>query len=280
MQHDFWQKQTADAPLFPELLWSRPENRRHAGKLLIIGGNRYGFAAAADAFATSQKAGIGTARVLLPDSLQKTVGKVFAAGEYAPSNPSGSFSQKALAEFLALSQWSDGVLLAGDLGRNSETAIVLEKFAQKYSGPLCLTKDAADYFTSAPGHIPQRADTTTVLSFAQLQKLATNAKFIKAFTFDMGLLRLVRTLHEFTRQFPLQIVVKHLATIFVASDGEVSSTQLSNDMEIWRVKAASYAAVWQLQNTGNAFAALTCAIHDLASAPQAMSGTNGAAGRT
>ncbi len=87
-------------PLFPDLLWSRPENKRQAGKLLIVGGNAHGFAAAGEAYADAGEAGIGTARVLLPDSLQKTVGKIFEAGEYAPSTPSGSFSRRALAPLI------------------------------------------------------------------------------------------------------------------------------------------------------------------------------------
>jgi NAD(P)H-hydrate repair Nnr-like enzyme with NAD(P)H-hydrate dehydratase domain len=144
MDRTYWLKQTLRQPLYGELLWSRPENRLHAGKLLIVGGNVAGFAAAAEAYAESGRAGVGTARVLLPDSLQKTVGKVFEAGEYAPSTPSGSFAQRALAELLSMSSWSDGVLLAGDLGRNSETAILLEHYVEKYSGQLTFTKDAAD----------------------------------------------------------------------------------------------------------------------------------------
>src|SRR5471032_3085314 len=106
---DYWHKQAADKPLYPDLLWSRPENRAQAGKLLIVGGNAHGFAAAGEAYAEATKAGVGTARVLLPDSLQKTVGKVFEAGEYAPSTPSGSFAKRALAELLAMAEWADGV---------------------------------------------------------------------------------------------------------------------------------------------------------------------------
>src|SRR4051812_45465462 len=131
---EYWQKQAATEPLFSDLLWSRPENRAHAGKLLIVGGNAQGLAAPAAAYSAATEAGIGTARVLLPDSLQKTVGRVFEAGEYAPSTPSGSFSRNALAELLAMSNWADGVLLAGDFGRNSETAIMLEQLVAKYEG--------------------------------------------------------------------------------------------------------------------------------------------------
>lgn len=264
MAATYWHKQTVAKPLFADLLWSRPENRAHAGKLLIIGGNAHGFAAAATAYAEATKAGIGTARVLLPDSLQKTVGRVFEAGEYVPSTPSGSFSQKALAELLAAAAWSDGVLLAGDLGRNSEAAILLEKFIQKYSGPLTITQDAADYFTKAPTTLLKRAQTTLVVSFAQLQKLAISARFTQAFTYEMDLIRLVESLHIFTLAHQINLITKRGPTIFVATQGSVSTTQLENDEQVWRVKTAAHAAVWHLQNQQRPFEALTTSLIEAA----------------
>lgn len=254
---DYWRKQTTDKPLYPDLLWSRPENKAQAGKLLVVGGNAHGFAAAGEAYAEATKAAIGTARVLLPDSLQKTVGRVFEAGEYAPSTPSGSFSQRALAELLTMGQWSDAVLLAGDLGRNSETAILLEQFISKYSGQLTLTKDAADYFTKMPSALLARRDTLLVLSFAQLQKIAVSVRFAAAFIFDMDFLRLIEALHEFTQQHQTAIIIKHLQTIFVAVNGQVSTTKLPKDPETWRVQTAARAAVWWLQNPAKPFEALT-----------------------
>lgn len=262
MQNKYWHKQGSE-PLFPDLVWSRPENRAHAGKLLIVGGNLYSFAAAANAYQEAGKAGVGTARVLLPDKLQKTVGRVFEAGEYVPSTPSGSFAQNALTELLATSQWADGVLLAGDFGRNSETAILLEKFTEKYSGQLTITHDAADYFIPNPAAVLNRADTLFVISFAQLQKLAVNAKFPTAFTFDMDFLRLVDALHEFTSHHAVFIVTKHLDTLFVAVNGQVSTTKLGKDRPIWRVKTAAHASVWWLQNPSKPFEALTTAVLEI-----------------
>ncbi|HEY5152390.1 MAG TPA: hypothetical protein VII55_00280 [Candidatus Saccharimonadales bacterium] len=257
---DYWHKQTVEQPLYPDLLWSRPENKKQAGKLLIVGGNAHGFAAAGEAYTEAVTAGIGTGRVLLPDSLQKTVGRVFEAGEYAPSTPSGSFSQKALAGLLDMAAWADATLIAGDLGRNSETAILLEKFTSKYPGRLVLTKDAGDYFIGAPGPLLDRADSLLVISFAQLQKLATKARFPVALTFEMDFLRLVDSLHEFSLKHRPAIIVKHLETIFVAAGGRVSTTKLDADIDIWRVKTAAHAAVWWLQNPGQVFEALTTAI--------------------
>jgi hypothetical protein len=257
MERTYWHKQTPDQPLYPDLLWSRPQHRSAAGKLLIVGGNAHGFAAAAEAFAEATKAGIGTARVLLPDSLQKTVGRVFEVGEYAPSTLSGSFNQRALAELLAMSQWADATLLAGDFGHNSETAILLEKFIATYSGQLTLTKDATDYFVLSPKQLLARPDTLLVLSFAQLQKLAANAGFIPALTFNMDFLHLIDALHDFTKQHQASISVKHLETIFMAVNGQVSTTKLAEDLQIWRVTTAARASVWWLQNPTQAFKALT-----------------------
>lgn len=259
MEQSYWQKQT-DKPLFPELEWSRPENKSLAGKLLVIGGNAHGFAAPAEGYAEALQAGIGTARVLLPDSLQKTVGKVFPAGEFAASNPSGGFAKNAIAEVLATSEWADGVLLAGDMGRNSETAIVLESLLEKFSGQVTITKDALDYFTPAPGQLIMRPHTTLVLSFAQLQKLAMSARFPMAFTFEMDLLHLVETLHKFTDSYPINLITKHLNNILVAVNGQVSSTKLDKDVETWRVKTAAHASVWWLQNPTKSFEALTMSV--------------------
>lgn len=258
---DYWLKQASGKPLFPDLLWSRPENRAQAGKLLIIGGNLYGFAAPADAYKEAEKAGVGAAHVLLPDAAKRLVGSVLEAGDFAPSTPSGSFSQNALGELLPHAAWADGVLLAGDFGRNSETAILLEKFISSYRGQLTVTKDAADYFTAAPRALLARPATTLVISFAQLQKLALHAAFPRAFTFSMDLIHLVEALHELTLTYPIQIVVKHLAALIVASGSTVSTTKLATDKEIWRVVTAAQTAVWWLQNPSKPFEALTTAVY-------------------
>jgi hypothetical protein len=260
MDRTYWSKQTVDQPLFPDLEWSRPQTKAGAGKLLIVGGNAHGFVAAATAFNEAEKAGAGSVQMLLPDSLRKLVGKTFMAGEFAASTPSGSFGQNALVEVLTLSQWAEGVLLAGDLGRNSETAILIEKFLTKFQGHVTITQDAVDYVMNVPEQVLGRPATTLVLSFAQLQKLAKKSHYTAAFTFEMYLLRLEDTKHAFTQQHALNIVTKHLDTIFVAVDGEVSSTRLAEDPAVWRVKTAAHAAVWWMQNPTRSFQALTAAV--------------------
>ena len=258
MDHNYWHKQAADKPLFPDLLWSRPEHTAQAGKLGIVGGNAHGFSAAAEAYMQADKAGIGTARVLLPDSLQKTVGRIFEAGEYAPSTPSGSFSQSALAEFLDLSGWAEAVLMAGDFGHNSETAIVLEQFISKYSGQLTLVGDAVDYFMSKPQTLLARPNTLLVVDLTQLQKLAVSDHFPQAFTSTIDFLQLVERLHAFNQQFIANIIVTQLDNLLVSVGGQVSSTKATSDESL--VKIATHASVWWLQNPTKGFEALTSSL--------------------
>lgn len=261
MSRTYWHRQASGKALFPELVWSRPENRQRAGKLLVAGGNAHGFAAVAEAYAEAMRAGIGTARALLPEALRKLVGIIIEQAEFAPSTPvSGSFSQKALDELLDASTWADGVLFAGDLGRNAETAILLEKFLAKSPQAVTLTKDAADYVASTPQPVLARPGTALVLSLAQLQRLAVAAKFGRPVRFGMDLLQLVDWLHDFTAQFAPYIVVKHLDTIFAAVGGQVSTTKLPPSLAPWRVKTAARVSVWWLQNPATPFEALTTAV--------------------
>lgn len=257
----YWYKQ-AEKPLFPDLLWARPEMKSTAGKLLITGGHAQSFAAPAEAYTAAEKAGAGTARVLLPDSLARTVGRLFPAAEFAPSNPSGGFATNALAELLAAAQWADGVLLAGDLGRNSETHAMLENFMSKYTGQVTITKDVADFFCTQPTAIRERANTLFVISFGQLQKLSSNLRTPYAFTSETGLVQLAAQLHAFTTDNPsVSILTKQHDRLIVATGGQVSTTSLSKDMPIWRVSTAAKAATWWLQNPSKTFAALTTSIH-------------------
>lgn len=255
---EYWHKQTADKPLFENILWARPETRHGAGKLLVAGGNIHGFAAAGEAYAAAEKAGAGTIRALLPDALKKTIGSL-GPYEFAPSTPSGGFGRDALNELLLQADWADAVLLAGDMGRNSETSILLESFVQKYTGQLVITKDAADYFLKLPELVANRPETTLVLNLGQLQRLGTALKFETPFLMSMGLLLLVQALHAFTKQYPeLVIVTKELDTTVVAHQGRVSSTKSPGTTEdLWQTQTAAKAAVLWLQNPTRPFESIT-----------------------
>lgn len=257
---EYWQKQVDGKPLFEDILWSRPENRHAAGKLLVVGGNAQGFVAVGEAYAAADKAGAGVIRALMPDALKRMVGPVIGPYEFAPSTPSGSFARQALAELLAESAWADMTLIAGDLGRNSETSALLEQFVQKYPGPLVLSKDAVDYFYLTPEVLASRPDTVVVLSLSQLQKLGVALRFTTPFLLSMGMLLLVQALHELTTKLPLTIITKELDQIVVAREGRISSTKLTTDREIWRVATGARAATYWMQSPARPFEALTTSL--------------------
>lgn len=261
MDHTFWRKQQNNKALFDDLLWSRPENKQQAGKLLVIGGHAQGFTRPASAFAAAERVGAGTVRVILPDSLQKTLGRAFLGAEFGPSTPSGSFASTALGEILPLAEWADAVIVAGDLGRNSETAVLLEKLLTHYQGQLTLTCDAVDYVVATPHPILQRPNSLLVLSFSQLQKLGIAVKYSNAFTFSMDFLRLIDALHEFTKRYKVNIITKHLDNIFISADGEVITTKLRAGREIWRLDTAVSASVWWLQNPSKTLEALATGVY-------------------
>jgi ADP-dependent NAD(P)H-hydrate dehydratase / NAD(P)H-hydrate epimerase len=257
---DYWLKQTIDKPLFPDILWSRPENKVSAGKLLIIGGNAHGFSAVGEAYQTAVKAGAGHIRVLLPEVLRKTVGNFLENCEFAASNINGGFARQALGEVLNNTAWADAVLLAGEFGRNSETAIMLEQFVQKYSGILIVTCDTVDYFFSNPALIINRTNTCVVGSTAQLQKLAISAHSKVAIGVDMDLVNLVENLHIFSRQYNAHFITNHLGTTVVVSNGQVSTSKTGDGEEVWRLTTAAKASVFWLQNPSKVFEALTTAL--------------------
>lgn len=246
MELTFWSKQTNDKPLFPGILWSRPETKTGSGKLAVIGGNAHGFGAPGIAWNTANEAGAGNVKVLLPDSIKKTVRYVLPYADFAPSNPSGSFSKKALSEFLSIANWSDATILAGDFGRNSETAILLEEFVTKHTGLLSITQDAADYFKQTPRLIFDRENTLIVISLAQLQKMFINYPLITPITYSMSELQLAEALHDLTSKIKACIVVKLNDTLFISYQGRVVSNEHLD--KPWRVKFSSRATVFWMQN--------------------------------
>lgn len=259
MTTPYWHKQS-DQPLFKDLIWDKPDNKLYAGKLLIIGGNKFNFSIPAKAFQYTKNAGIGVCKVLLPDSLQKSIGKHFEDGEFAPSNPSGGFSIKALPTWLDYAKWADGVLLTGDFGNNSETTILIERFIETYSGNLIINDSSLTGLGSNIQFLLNRAKTTLVLSFKNFQKFNSKLNKTKPITSKMPLLDFVTQLHEISQDYKFTLVVNFENTIFVAHNGEVSSSELKT---LDFTEISSYIAVWQIQNPDKILPALTTALYEL-----------------
>lgn len=256
-----WYKQSLEQPLFDDVLWSKPEHRSKAGKLLIIGGNTHSFVAPAKAFQEALAAGIGSAKVILPDSTRKILGRTFHEADFVPSTPSGSFARLGLAELLDNTAWSDGVLLAGDFGHNSETAILLESFIKKYSGILGVAQDGLDYFLGSPEQLVQRDKTLIVANFGQLQKIIAKVQPNLTLKHDMNLHELVMVLVDWSSTIKASFITQHQEYFIVACTGKVSTTPMKNG-DGWEVPLAAHATVWLLQQQAKPFEALTTANYE------------------
>lgn len=245
--YPYWQKQSADTPLFPDVEWNKPEQRAHAGRLAIIGGNKLGFVAIRDAYGVASDLGAGQIRAILPDILKGVVPPSVTDAVFLPSNPSGGFSREGANEFEAACAWADACLLIGDAGRNSETAMAFEHLLET-TPQIILTRDAVDLVMPAMVKLVERERTTLVVSFAQLQKVFQSVYYPKILSFSMQLMQLVETLHKFTITYPVTIVTFHQSQLIVAHDGKVVSQEFDEPMAIWRGVTATKAASYLLWN--------------------------------
>lgn len=242
--HSYWQKQSSTKPLFPDIEWSKPEQKSQAGKLAIIGGNKLGFTAVSDAYNVADTLGAGRIRAILPDVLKKAVPVSITDAFFIPSNFSGGFSREAQPELIAAACWSDVCLLIGDMGRNSETAMALEELLGAFSGHLVVTRDAVELLKPVAEQMCNRERTTLVLSFAQLQKLFQSVYYPKILSFSMQLMQLVEAVHKFTITYPVTIVTFHQNQLLIGHGGEVITQVFDQPMQIWRgitaARASSY----------------------------------------
>ncbi len=245
-QFPYWRTQDPAKPLFPDVEWNKPEQRSLRGRLGIIGGNKLGFAGVAEAYSTSLASGAGEVKVLLPDVLRKTVPAHITEAMFAPNNVSGSLSREALSDMQSLALWSTGILLAGDAGKSSETAIMYDDFVASYSDWLTLTRDAVDLMRRSAPQLVEREKTLYVVSFAQLQKLFQDVYYSKILTFSMQLAQLAENLHKFTLSYPITIITLHQGHLVIAHEGYVVTQSWDNPMMIWRGQTAARAVSYLL----------------------------------
>lgn len=240
----YWKQQNEKEPLFPDILWSKPEQKNIAGKLGIVGGNSLGFAAVANAYKAASDAGIGEVKLVLPESLKKSLGSLPGV-EFAPTNPSGSLGKDALPQLKALNKETDGLLLIGDAGRNNETQTLYETFLREVSNhPITISRDAIDLLMGVMNEIVIRDNILLVLSFSQLQKIFQAVYYPIVLIHSMQNTKLVEALHKFTISNQVSIVVFHDDLLIIASRGEVVSSQFTHPTDIWQGKTAAQIACW------------------------------------
>lgn len=260
---DYWQQQTPKQPLFPDILWSKPEQRAQAGKLGLVGGHKLSFLAVANAHQTAQQIGVGEVKILLPDALKKTLGTIDGA-IFGQSNPSGGLSSQSLVDLTALSHETDGLLFIGDSGKNAETQSLYEAFLRQADDqkPIIITRDAIDLVVNVVNEIITKPNLTIIASFSQLQKIFRSVYYPIVLVHSMQTSKLVEAIHKFTLTNPLTIVVFHNDQLLVARDGQVASTGFDQPTEIWQGKLPTQIASWITWNPKQPLEAAITALAD------------------
>lgn len=249
-----WQTQSRDQPLYPDLLWSRPQNKRQAGKLLIIGGHGQQFSAVARSYEAAHKAGAGTVRVVMPASLEKTAAMVPGV-QFAAANQIGSFAKNALAELLDSADWADGVLLSGDLGKNSETTATIDSFLSKNEKLAVIGNSSVQSIGLSLKELTDMDNIDLILDFTNLQKLGSQLKLEKPFVSTMTNNSLAEALGGLSQKIKANIVISSEGQAWTASKGGVVNTKTGATLE----DLAAYCAVWHMQNPGKPLQALSTA---------------------
>lgn len=257
--NEYWHKQKVGKPLYPSVAWNKPEQKSLSGKLLIIGGNLHSINAPNIAYIQALKAGIGECRVAMPLSTRKFFGsKIPPNIEFLASTPSGSFSAKAYDDIMQLANWTDGILFSGDVGKNSETSILLEELS-KLNITKTYVNDCVDPFIHNPKYILNDINSLLVLSFSQLQKLSQNIKSTHAFTSTLEIAQLAEKLHLFTAPNSAGLITERRQDIYFAVSGKVVTTKFENT-ETWPLAIATEASVWWLQNPTQKYEAISTAV--------------------
>lgn len=262
MNQDYWKKQSPGEPLFPDVEWNKPERKDQAGKLGIIGGNKLGFAATAESYQVAKDTGAGEVRILLPDALKKTIPPNITDALFAPTNHSGGLATEAESEIRSLVDWSDAILLPGDAGKNSQTAILYESLISKANKPTVVTRDAVDLVQNSFTAVLENPNTVLIASFAQVQRIFKSVYYPKILTFSMQLSQVVETLHKFTLTYPATIVTLHAEQIIIAQGGEVVTQKWHDPMRIWRGHTAARAASFLLWTPQSPIKAISSSLID------------------
>ena len=248
---DYWRKQGKET-LFPEVDCWPPEQKRFAGKLLLLGGNKGSFFAVANAMQVATTRGVGEVRCVMPRSLRGMVPnlpEVF----FIEAEASGAFGKTALNDILLQAEWADAVVIAGDLGRNAETSVVMIDFLKHCEKPIYMMRDAIDAVMPDVANWSLReAPMTLLASVPQLQKLLRAMYYPKIITLSMPTNQLVETLHKFTLSFVMTVMTFHNEQIIMAQNGEVVTMSLRDTnftpINLWDGKAIVNTAILKLWN--------------------------------
>lgn len=246
-------------PLYPNLLWNRPVSARHAGRLLLVGGQGGNFSMPNNIYLTATASGVGQCQIVFPDSLQKTLAPT-GIGIFTPSNPSGSFGKSAVEVITQAATDFDAIGIGGDLGNNSQTTVALESLLNQLERPVALYDDALELLRYQPDLIARRPKRLVIASMNELFKLAGRLGVALPTIKDGGVTARIEVVQALAAATTADYAIFG-REIIVASGGQISLTDLGYTPE----PAVVYGLcmVFWLQNPKSPFQGLTTAAYIL-----------------
>lgn len=259
----YWQKQSK--PLFADLAWNIPEQK--TGRLGLIGGNSQGFNAIIRiAEFINQTFPVRDLPILLPASLRTKLPPLPNLN-FAPATESGSFAQSPLLSDFVSS--NDYTLIAGDLSKNSATAIALTnalipKSPDAKPPHAMLARDSVDLLSPSMDQLLVNPNLTIFASAAQLQKIFRTVYYPKMIMLSAPLLPILEALHKFTLTYPVTILTLHEGQLITARNGQVITTPLPDTgyslISLWSGELAAKIAAFNLYNPTKPLEATTAAL--------------------
>jgi len=220
------QQQSKNNPIYPELLWDKPENTLLAGKICIIGGNAHAIKEPNAAYQLALNNVLKERKVVLPDSTKKYFNKNTLPADilFAPSNISGSFSAKSLSELQSYLDWSDCTFFVGDLTKSSETTILINKLINESGQQISVCNDSIDIILQSESSPFENPDLIITCDLSNLQKLCINYSPKYVFTSNMSQLAFYNKLSELTLNINSYLIIKYQKKIYAAHKGKVVIT--------------------------------------------------------
>lgn len=228
---DYWEQQK-DKPLFPDLLWSRPENKALLPKVSIVGGSKHGFVKAAAVYQNVLETGSSSLKLLLPDALKDSL-PANSDFIFIESTKTGSFSSSLFDNLRAIQASSDIVIVSEDSGKESELTQALHKIISEDNCDLMMVGESAlandSYFDDI---INRQKNTVFVIEPRQLQKITSRLPVQVSFRSSDGLVDLVKGLHQITSVLGAVIfVVSTNKEVIISVNGDVFSTKYVATLE-------------------------------------------------
>ena len=223
---DYWGKIDKNARF--ELDFERPEQKRLAGKILLIGGHVKAFFSVARATQVANERGVGEVLTVLPNSLEKKIPKTNGI-KYLASESAGGFSKDTREELTELMRGMDASLILGDMGKNSEVKeLISGLLTEKCEHPTLLMRDAVDLALESE-HFEvwiQNRNAEVFVTISQLKKMLQTIYYPRVLNLTAPLIQVVEILHKLTLSYDVTIVTMQSEQILLAQGGKVLSVAL------------------------------------------------------